>query len=378
MPQIVSCPDCGRKLRVPDNLLGKNVKCPGCSRKFLAEMVDEPGAAPSRRERGVSSRRDDPPPLPRDHDDRPPRRRHEDEDDDYPVDRGRDYGGPSRNEVQQGWERVRTGVNLVIIALWIAVGAVVTALVSGLVLAMLGASLFGSFFGLFNQGSPTQAGTSQAVGNAAGAGCALFVGYILLVSLLVLLGLACVALRATGLGFCMGIVPTRKTQGLKGLAIATFCLAIAGLVFPLLFSGAAFAFAESAFGGCSAVSGYVLFGFVGLAEFICFCLFLRGVALAMRQDDLAQHLLIFMIIVPVFILLWIGGMFLIPILLGAMFFSAAASNGGPGNAASAVGTFFVGFLVCDGLFFAAAIALFVWYLMLLYRVRGAIDGWLDR
>ncbi len=38
MPQIVSCPDCGRPLNVPDHLFGRNVKCPGCGKKFLADV----------------------------------------------------------------------------------------------------------------------------------------------------------------------------------------------------------------------------------------------------------------------------------------------------------------------------------------------------
>jgi predicted Zn finger-like uncharacterized protein len=36
MPEIVSCPKCARQLRVPDDLLGKNVKCPACSATFTA------------------------------------------------------------------------------------------------------------------------------------------------------------------------------------------------------------------------------------------------------------------------------------------------------------------------------------------------------
>jgi predicted Zn finger-like uncharacterized protein len=36
MPQLVSCPHCQRQLNVPDNLLGKNVKCPSCQNTFTA------------------------------------------------------------------------------------------------------------------------------------------------------------------------------------------------------------------------------------------------------------------------------------------------------------------------------------------------------
>ncbi len=58
MPEQIHCPECQATLRVPEDLLGKNVKCPKCQTTFLAELdrpahpegvVDEP--APSRRRR---------------------------------------------------------------------------------------------------------------------------------------------------------------------------------------------------------------------------------------------------------------------------------------------------------------------------------------
>lgn len=36
MPEIINCPQCERKLRVPDNLLGQAVKCPTCGTTFTA------------------------------------------------------------------------------------------------------------------------------------------------------------------------------------------------------------------------------------------------------------------------------------------------------------------------------------------------------
>jgi zinc-ribbon domain len=37
MPEQVQCPKCNQKLRVPDNLLGKKVKCPKCASIFEAK-----------------------------------------------------------------------------------------------------------------------------------------------------------------------------------------------------------------------------------------------------------------------------------------------------------------------------------------------------
>lgn len=60
MPEQVRCPSCNAALRVPDNLLGKNVKCPKCQTTFTAEMEEaaerqsiarEP--APARRSRAM-------------------------------------------------------------------------------------------------------------------------------------------------------------------------------------------------------------------------------------------------------------------------------------------------------------------------------------
>ncbi|MGT5522908.1 zinc finger domain-containing protein, partial [Escherichia coli] len=42
MAILVNCPSCRRKLRVPDALLGKKVKCPTCQTLF--EGVPEPSA----------------------------------------------------------------------------------------------------------------------------------------------------------------------------------------------------------------------------------------------------------------------------------------------------------------------------------------------
>jgi predicted Zn finger-like uncharacterized protein len=47
MATIVDCPSCNRKLRVPDELLGKKVKCPTCSGTFdaVAASVSSPSAS---------------------------------------------------------------------------------------------------------------------------------------------------------------------------------------------------------------------------------------------------------------------------------------------------------------------------------------------
>ena len=46
MAIVVNCPNCGRNLRVPDDLLGKDVKCPACESVFTAAATSSsPGEA---------------------------------------------------------------------------------------------------------------------------------------------------------------------------------------------------------------------------------------------------------------------------------------------------------------------------------------------
>jgi hypothetical protein len=41
MPTVIHCPSCERKLKVPETLLGKKVKCPSCGTQFTGAAPDE-------------------------------------------------------------------------------------------------------------------------------------------------------------------------------------------------------------------------------------------------------------------------------------------------------------------------------------------------
>ncbi len=63
MPTNTTCPSCNRALKVPDELLGKNVKCPTCGTTFLAgdataPAEDEP-PPPARRRAPLPDEYDD-------------------------------------------------------------------------------------------------------------------------------------------------------------------------------------------------------------------------------------------------------------------------------------------------------------------------------
>ena len=107
MPEIVTCPQCERKLKVPESLAGQSVKCPSCGATFTATpMAAEPPPRPRRPPAGedeaeepparrAPARRRPPEDDYEDDEDRPRRRRpaydddEDDEDDDRPRRRRR-------------------------------------------------------------------------------------------------------------------------------------------------------------------------------------------------------------------------------------------------------------------------------------------------
>jgi hypothetical protein len=50
VPTVIRCPSCDRPLRMPENLVGSKVRCPGCQAAFTAEApgeADAPAPSPS-------------------------------------------------------------------------------------------------------------------------------------------------------------------------------------------------------------------------------------------------------------------------------------------------------------------------------------------
>ena len=403
MPQNISCPDCGRKLRVPDNLLGKKVKCPGCGVKFVGEAAPEPeeelpppraavttrpsGARRPRRSNDDEGEEDLPKSRRRrdeedeDGDDHPaPRRRGFDEDKDEDEDYGSQRSDPSKGDVRQGWERVRFGVNLVITAAWISVATIGVAISGILILALFVGASLSTIVGGAGAGPMNQQQAGQVAGQAAGTAAGGMVGGCMVIALVVLLCLAIVVTRLTGLGFCMGVVPTRKTQALKGLAIAAFSLSIANLVLPMLSNGFMAALGRN--GGVVGFAGQGLTFALSIAEIVCFFLFLRGTAVAMRKDALARNLVFYLVGIGAYAFLLIP-MAIVALFLGAgaaVFGVASARTGqaAAANAANAAAGFAMLGVSCFILLILIGVGLFVWYMVLLYQVRSAVDGWLAR
>lgn len=65
MPETISCPKCDRKLRVPDESLGKLAQCPACQFTFTAERPSyEPMLPPSMPVGVARVEEEEPPPQP--------------------------------------------------------------------------------------------------------------------------------------------------------------------------------------------------------------------------------------------------------------------------------------------------------------------------
>jgi hypothetical protein len=383
MPEIISCPDCGRQLRVPDHLYGKKVRCPGCKVMFRAEVVHEPPPEapprsarksdqvtrePSARRRPAVSEEytEEPPPRRRRRDEEPPQEPEEkqeeypDEADEEEVARDRRVGP------RAGWEKTRLGVHLYIVSIWVWLGMIAVGMVGGCLLAGLG--VLGEAAPLASMG----------------------VGAIMLGGVLCLGGLARIVLMLVGHGYCMA-VPNTPGTGVRGLAIATFALAASAQALSLIGNAISFAsgFASAASSamnpfslgarGASMAPG-LLSVLCVIASYITFCLFLRAVAGVLRRGDLARSILVFLISSLVagpllFVLALVVGM-----VSGLAILSAGAS-GSPGAPASAAGASIAVTIVMLSLAvvaLAVVVGMFAWYITLLLRVRGALDRYIRR
>jgi hypothetical protein len=445
MPVIVSCPQCEKKLRVPDNLLGKKVRCPGCSGMFIGRAAEAPppeeeeapppppppkAAKPPARPqpppeedepeeeeegpRGKGSkagvmRRDDvddnpkprrsvvPPPVKDGYEDEEShkrrrsrrdeeedyeddyadarRRRAEDyeddyeEDEDHPRSRYEDYDDDYEEEdrmssrERKGWRSVRTALLMVVIAGWLSISTYGVMIVGVILLIAMGVALFPGM----------AAGGPGAVGGAIG----LASGVIVFVIVLAAMGLAETVLRLVGYGMCMSVPPKRGTST-KGLAIGAFSCAAGGAAVNLLSSvlsgftnAGAMGAASAAVGMGSGVFG-ILSGILALVGFFLFLFALRGMAFQLRDKALARSLM--SNIIAWFV--YIGVSFtLVPLAfcLGmAAIFGVASQSGTPASAATGIGVGMIFMVVLGALVFLVGIGLYVWYILLVQRLRRLV------
>ncbi len=399
MPEIITCPDCGRTLRVPDHLLGKKVKCPSCQVLFTAsagspskvsrpapppqeEIVDPIEEEEDRRRppRDAVVRRDD-------YDDRRPRRRDDDDrrirrrDDDYddePRSRRRDEDyyeddyGPSPRDIREGWRKVAAGINLTMIGTWVWIGG---AVFLGIGLLIGGLLLGSTILSAIGMGGPP----SRMFGERLAAGA------IILFITVVIFGLCSLAeliLRLIGYGMCMGLPAIRGTS-LKPLAITAFSLAAAEAAFRL--SGCGWGFfsgASAGMGGVAIMPGGGNFmgligSLLGLAAFIVFLFFGRSAALQAKDRGLAGTFIAVLIAFCIYYVVMVVGSFGLGVALGVSAVSAATART-PSGAAATIGTFGVIAMILGGLLFVAYLGMEIWYIFVLQRLRDDVQRRLSK
>jgi hypothetical protein len=372
MPRIITCPDCGRKLRVPDELVGKKVKCPDCNVKFTGGITTKPGVKaktiPARDDDDEDDQRVATAPLGKkagrakdDEDDERPRRRKKGrrrDEEDLDQDEDRPSRRSGAEERRKGWKMSLLGLNLLVYAVYTYLGTIAIALLGCVTLMLIGAA------GIASMDADT------ALGSMMGAG----IGMIILYIVLGLGSLATTVLQTTGNGFCMAI-PTKEGTGRKPLAIATFCCICGMIVLQLMSCGLLFVFRGR---------GQVLGQVIGLSPtlvfigyFVCYMLFLRAVAVAMQEPDLAKQCLIYMITVLGLAVLMPVLWCLIAIFSGLAMFGVAANTQSPEGMAGGMGAFFVLGMICNLILVCVWIALVIWYVVLIHRVRNAVRDYVD-
>ncbi len=425
MPEVISCPDCERKLRVPDTMLGKKVKCPGCQTIFVANPAEEEEEpTPPRKSATRSSaveptpRRKAPAPPPdddedEDEDERPSRSsrplsrkitRDDDEDEDEDDRPSRSSRGSSRKgrrdeedededededyrdeEAQAGWGKVRLGLTLVIVSIFMMIGfAILQVLIQWLFMGSAGNTMGNAFAAQMQQGPAGPAGPNQAAVKAINS---VTTGFILMIVIFKLMNLASSGMNLTGHALNLA-VPERRGVNLKLLSIITASSLAFALVCVLItdiyvlaswgWLGLGFGAFMSLFsGGFSLLMVLSALTFLGWAtSWVTFVLTLRGTCLAFNDKGVAKQVMLWLIVAGsmfaffllVFLVLFaIGGMSVI-----------SAINAGPGAkpndaaAAGLLGSMLFGCIFgCLGI--VSYLGMLVWYIIVLFQVRGVVD-----
>ena len=203
-----------------------------------------------------------------------------------------------------------TGLNLLVYATYVFLAAIALALLGCGVMALIGVS------GV----SAMNSSTSPNAANAASVSMA-SIGIVGMVvyALIGLCYLANLVLQITGHGFCMA-VPNKVGNLRKGLAIATFGCACGIVLLYLMSCG--LTFVSPRLGG---VAGF-LPPALGIGYFVCYFLFLRTIAVSLKERALAGQIVYFMIAVPVVMVLVIVMYVVMLVAMGAAFLGAASSN----------------------------------------------------
>ncbi len=422
MPEVVSCPKCQRKSRVPDALVGKRVKCPGCAEIFTATVgaapppkkeappktdEDEGGAYEVVDDRKRGRVRDDDDEEERvsdrprgrrraaddedEDEDRPRRRRGRDEDDedeDRPRrrrlsrdededDDDEDDEGPPRRSMAADWPRVRLGFTLLLSSVLTQIGAIVFAVVGG---CCVGASMAGMAGKAAQQGQPPGAGGVAAMG----------AGFVVIMVVVMLAQFAAWVMKVVG---SVMFLPSPGAFAAKTLALVGLCLVGAQTVFSILDFGitvvrggmAGFMAAGNPMmggaGAAGSMAGQLVVELIGVAcgmgWFFVIGFYTRAIGLALRNYSLAGTAKGWLIALGG----WIAtGLLLVIVavatigLAGLNFANQMQGGGqqGPGMAGGAAAGGGIAMIGLGCLFGILALTVFIWYIVMLAQARGAV------
>jgi hypothetical protein len=394
---------------VPDDLLGKEVKCPGCSAIFTAEVGaapappkpqkkadDEGGTYEVLDERKKKRRRSDDddedqnervsdkprPRRARDDDD------YDDEDDERVTTRRRrfsrdddddddeDAHGPPKAALAPDWTRIRLGFSLLLASVLTLIGAVLIGMVGGCCVG------FGAAANAAKQGPGQPPDVTKMAA-----------GFVVIAVVTMVIRLAAHLMMIVGSVMCL---PSPSAYRAKTLALVTLILAGGSVALQLiqqvvnvaangvagLGGGAGNPFlggAGAAPPGAAAAIVLVVLGLVGfvvgLASYFTFGLYVRSIGFCLRDDSLAGSakgwLVALTITVIVGLIATVAAFALAGAALWAMAQGRQPGPGGQPGAALGGGMIAVGGLAC--LIGIGFLALLIWYIVLLVQARGAIS-----
>jgi len=403
MPAIVSCPNCNRKLRVPDELLGRRIKCPGCASTFAAAGDQSPSRKPPSEEDSLKSASPEPNRRSAAKDDiqeesdyrgtgAPVQRRRrkeeadDDEDDAGDDDRNRrrrrrraeevnddedaanvDDRRPRRRRPRTNWPRLRQGITLVLASWLVLIGSVIVAIIGGMLIACAGAPALNKAL--------ASGGPGNKPGNVGSSGFAALGGLAMLVVVFAIPFLF-QTLKVLGYVFCLS---APRKHAARILAIVTLSLGGAALACFLLGTCAGglggFSTAGRGLIGNSAGVLSILFGLLRgvlvLAEYIVFLFFLRAVCLAVDDEFQASRVVAFMVGIVAFICVTLVSIFGLPIIMRAM---VDISGNAGGQGLTTAGYLALAWFGILGLAFLGMVG---WYIVLLFQVRAAIGDRID-
>jgi predicted Zn finger-like uncharacterized protein len=366
MPTIVSCPECQKKHRVKDEMLGKRLKCPDCKHIFVAQADDgEEGitAAPAPKKAGPAPKPRRPVPTEEEDEEEETEERQEDETDEEEEDEDEQEEDedeeeeiiptkwqPWTREEKVTWRTVRKGVSFVYYGMRTSLTVVGIWVVGDIVLVLLSVT------------SNQSADSSKF--------------YALLAAAFITLTAILVGGLLTGLTLhTIGHVLFLSTPDRPGTKLRVLGLSAASIWFVSLF------FILSGGGGCGllAFTGMALIagpafsagGFVFLLPwFFAFWMYMREIARELRDEQLVRAPFIYMIAFPVYNFVGYGMVLVLHFVMMAVL--ELSSDFQEALARAVLGMLIV--LMAWLVFLVIDFALLIWGMSILQRIIASIDS----